>query len=627
MPSRKLGGGRILGNGNCLAPIPLAHQQISESTPPAKQKTTFGESVLSPLIENSQDLSSVVSIQNGNTTVVAHGGTQLHCPICDEEMITLLQLNRHLDDSHQELPEIQQDEVKTWFNKQVVKAKKFQPLVVINQKLKGLDIFEPNESPTVTTPTTSSAKGPVLSEISKLDPDELVIKSHWQKPGYNDFCTEPSCGKRLGSVNGNVNCRKCGRLFCENHTMYQIKLSRSAQHDPLRGLWCRVCETCYKSRNGYNDHNGAERNHTSDFRKIRTNFVNKKNLETSRLEKRLTKLTQLLANPPDEFSPNEGALLQLSGLKNQRKILEQSIVLWEEDISVSRCPLCYQEFGSWSFRRHHCRLCGQVVCADQRTGCSSEISLDVIAKKNHGNLTIDIRMCRSCQSIIFSKNDFQNEVSHKPPDQLAYENLVELERGIRLLIPKFQRLLMGLQNLQIASSQSQLNEATKVRKRLIDLFGKYDQAAKRIRDLPSKSLTQLKLQKAIYQQSANFLNIHMLPLKSLPKLLKNNSSNCNNTSHSVTSLDTIKRDAFDLPSQTSSSSGASSLEVEERELTEQLIALEEQRFMLNEMLSVARKAQRADEQAILSENMTELETECDRLRVALENLQSKSIYL
>ncbi|RKF60052.1 Vacuolar segregation protein pep7 [Erysiphe neolycopersici] len=627
MSSRKLGGGRILGNGNCLAPFPLAHQQISESTPPAKQKITFGESVLSPLIENSQDLSSVVSVQNGNTTAVTPVGTQLHCPICNEEMITLLQLNRHLDDSHQELPEIQQDELKTWFNKQVIKAKKFQPLVVINQKLKGLDIFEPNESPIVTISTTTSAKRPVLSELSKLDPDEIVIKSHWQRSGYNDLCTEPSCGKRLGSVNGNVNCRKCGKLFCENHTMYQIKLSRSAQHDPLRGLWCRVCETCYKSRDGYNDHSGAERNQTGDFRTIRTKFVNKKNLETSRLEKRLTKLTQLLADPPDEIFANESVLMQLSGQKNQRKTLEQSIVVWEEDAAVSRCPLCHQEFGSWSFRRHHCRLCGQVVCADPRTGCSSEISLDVMAKKNSGNLTIDIRMCRSCQLIIFSKKDFLNDISHKPSDQLAYENLVELERGIRLLLPKYQRLLMALQNLQIQSSQSQLTEATKVRKRLIDLFGKYDQAAKRIRDLPSKSFTQLKLQKAVYQQSANFLNIHMLPLKSFPKLLKSCSSNHHNTSNSVTSLATIKRDTFDLPSQTSSSSGASLLEVEERELTEQLIALEEQRFMLNEMLSVARKAQRADEQAILSENMTELEIECDRLRDALENLESKSIYL
>lgn len=89
MPSRKLGGGRILGNGNCLAPIPLAHQQISESSPPAKQKKIFGEPILSPLIDYSQDLSSVVSVQNESTTGVAPVGTHLNCPICDEEMVGL----------------------------------------------------------------------------------------------------------------------------------------------------------------------------------------------------------------------------------------------------------------------------------------------------------------------------------------------------------------------------------------------------------------------------------------------------------------------------------------------------------------------------------------------------------
>lgn len=40
--------------------------------------------------------------------------------------------------------------------------------------------------------------------------------------------------------------------------MYQMKLSRSAHPEPVRGIWCRVCETCYKSRDGYNDTKGKE---------------------------------------------------------------------------------------------------------------------------------------------------------------------------------------------------------------------------------------------------------------------------------------------------------------------------------------------------------------------------------
>ena len=275
--------------------------------------------------------------------------------------------------------------MKNWFDKQVLKAKKFQPLAVINQKLKGLDVFEPNNTSTTPmhTPGTTSGNRSVSSPVPehRPDPDEVVTRAHWQRPGYNDLCTEPACGKRLGSVNGTVNCRKCGRLFCEDHTMYQIKLSRSAQHEPLRGFWCRVCETCYKSREGYNDHNGYIGDHTSSFLAMRRKTVDKEYLEISRLEKRLTKLTQLLANPLEDINGANGGITSMSGQKNQRKLLAQSVVTWEEDAKVSNCPFCQQEFGQWTFRRHHCRLCGRVVCSDSTTECSSEIGLNVAASK------------------------------------------------------------------------------------------------------------------------------------------------------------------------------------------------------------------------------------------------------
>ena len=158
-------------------------------------------------------------------------------------------------------------------------------------------------------------------------------------------------------------------------------------------------------------------------------------------------------------------------MKNQRKELEQSIVTWEEDAKVLQCPFCQQEFSNYTFRRHHCRLCGRVVCGDPRTGCSKEVPLNVAAgicpllppppplfalftdlaavngttEKATADLGIDIRMCRDCQHTIFSSADFAASLAHKPPDVRAYENLVQFERGIRLLLPKFQRLLVALQ--------------------------------------------------------------------------------------------------------------------------------------------------------------------------------------
>ncbi len=159
---------------------------------------------------------------------------------------------RHLDDDHKNLEDIKQDEVKVWFKAQMNKAKRFQPLAVLNQKFKGLDVFEPNEAPrSFARPATASTPEP-----AGPDPDEVITREHWQRHGPNDSCSEPSCRRRLIPANGKINCRTCGRLFCDEHTMYQMKLSRSAQHEPARGLWCRVCETCYQSREGYNDRSG-----------------------------------------------------------------------------------------------------------------------------------------------------------------------------------------------------------------------------------------------------------------------------------------------------------------------------------------------------------------------------------
>lgn len=66
-------------------------------------------------------------------------------------------------------------------------------------------------------------------------------------------------------------------------------------------------------------------------------------------------------------------------------------------------------------------------------------------EKATGEVGVDVRMCKECKYTVFSKKDFALELAQKPPDMRAYENLVEFERGIRLLLPKFQRLLMALQ--------------------------------------------------------------------------------------------------------------------------------------------------------------------------------------
>lgn len=412
---RSLGGGRVLGSGRSLAPPATPKQgqhkpALSLLTPSESSVSLNSQTSSTPVSAQDEDIMSKVAV--GDQTPIGRSSTSndLVCPICNEAMVTLLQLNRHLDDNHQNLEEVEQVQVKNWFEQQVQKAKKFQPLAVLNQRLKGVDAFEPNGTATpprtaTQSPARQASPAPPHAPAPPprvVDPEEFVTRNHWQRATGHDACTEPLCEKRLGATNGSINCRHCGKLFCEEHTLYQMKLSRAAQHEPVRGVWCRVCETCYKSREGYNDHVGYSKDHTKEFMAVRRKTVDKQYLEVSRLEKRLTRLTQLLANPPppEPDSSPAGFLRSFTGNRNHIRTLEQSVVTWEDDASITECPFCHQPFSQYSFRRHHCRLCGRVVCADPDTSCSAEIALNVdgtnssSSEKGTGQVPIDVRMCK-----------------------------------------------------------------------------------------------------------------------------------------------------------------------------------------------------------------------------------------
>jgi hypothetical protein len=186
-----------------------------------------------------------------------------------------------------------------------------------------------------------------------------------------------------------------------------------------------------------------------------------------------------------------------------------------------------------------------------------------------------------------------------------------------------------LQDPDKPPSSVQLAEASKVRKRLIEFFGKYDLLAKSIRDLPSSSTTQMKLQKAIYQQASNFLHLHMLPLKTLPKSLKHASPHGMNGNaagaRSGTALAYIKFNDIDTVSQVSSSS-VSAMEAEEKELRERLIVLEEQKFFVGEMIADANKRRKFDEVSSLSMNMEDLSREIDKVNGMLAQLDFAGVY-
>lgn len=125
----------------------------------------------------------------------------------------------------------------------------------------------------------------------------------------------------------------------------------------------------------------------------------------------------------------------------------------------------------------------------------------------------------------------------------------------------------------------------------------------------------------------------MLPLKSLPKVLKHASPHGAPASSKVLAngkpngaLATIRFNATDTASQISGSSALESMEAEERDLRERLIVLEEQRFIVGEMVADARKRRQFDDQKSLMMNVEDLTREIDVINGQLGQLDFAAAY-
>lgn len=91
MSRRTLGGGRVLGNPSALTSAPSPQPKPRVLSPTASS-VSLNSQAASQLSTETQDLTSRISIENGDTSISAAPaapGAQLSCPICSEQMVCL----------------------------------------------------------------------------------------------------------------------------------------------------------------------------------------------------------------------------------------------------------------------------------------------------------------------------------------------------------------------------------------------------------------------------------------------------------------------------------------------------------------------------------------------------------
>ncbi|KAN0059717.1 carboxypeptidase Y-deficient [Thecaphora frezii] len=282
---------------------------------------------------------------------------------------------------------------------------------------------------------------------------------------------------------------------------------------------------------------GAYRVRTDDFLEARRRRRNEGEMEEQRMERRLAKLVAIhfapqndateegekkhaaLAPPMLDFDFGElrrdpKAVLRKGGsdlwssLRARSKgedlakrAAEQTIVNWQDDAQVKACPICGSIF-SLTVRKHHCRLCGRVVCASPQLSkpawpdgmappgnankdvaraelqrqlekkCSSLVVADPATGKieeardfkTHLNPVLSaegavasndtkvaraasekgVRICRDCKSIV-RKRQYMIDDGTVPAYLKLYEALKQVQKDIEESLPEFQEMVLGLQ--------------------------------------------------------------------------------------------------------------------------------------------------------------------------------------
>ncbi|KAG0342253.1 carboxypeptidase Y-deficient [Podila horticola] len=509
------------------------------------------------------------------------------CPICNITLRNLAQLNQHLDTIHPEEPEDVKSAVTSFFRN----AQK-----VLNPITKQA---------TTTFKNIPANSTELLRKIQDLDLDAA--------PG-NSLAGPPPAGGFQG--------------WTDPRADAVIKLNAQAKHDS-NGLWCRVCENCFvqakKAEDSLNA-GGVHRRLTTDFMSIRIKSAEKKHLEVNRLEKRIEKLAQihLQFEPTSSPTPSSNSStfstissgtssIRAKGLfrsvttsrGQQLKTAEQAIVKWEDDATVPGCYICLSLFNRYGNRKHHCRLCGRVICDN----CSKKTSLylSMSSYPDGSDPAGQTRACKECIHTVFKRRE--HAADQKRPNAVLkyYGSLMRLKERIDLALPKFQEMLSSIgQKSDMNQGHPDYQLAARTRKELLDDFALFDSISKKIARLPAHSQHQKQLHTNLYWWATQYLQTNMFPLSVIPKVFGNSSANGRPGSPSVS-----------LTPSTSSPRPGSALDSNSEGTIEQLAQLavmEEQRQLVESYIEEATKKRRFDDVKSLKMSLDELENEMAAIR-------------
>jgi len=268
------------------------------------------------------------------------------------------------------------------------------------------------------------------------------------------------------------------------------------------------------------------------FREERAKRVDVRTMDINKFIVRLEKLMNQLPSDPVK-----------------RRNHEQKVVPWINEKDVPRCPECASSFNMMK-RRHHCRLCGGVMCED----CSDFVSFELaerlinpatISKFNQSNdapktspnkskaqakkdeLITNLldfagfgedqrsfRSCKLCKEVL-DKRDQRLRIKTAPdPDLVRYYcHLQKLLSQGEEMSQKYHKMADSLNN---GESTYQIKEAQVLRMQVMKVAETVPVLAKKIEELPPDDAKCAKLQDRIRAAAMNFVKETLVGLPPTP---------------------------------------------------------------------------------------------------------------
>nr|XP_026489913.1 tetratricopeptide repeat protein 27-like [Vanessa tameamea] len=248
---------------------------------------------------------------------------------------------------------------------------------------------------------------------------------------------------------------------------------------------------------------GVSRSSTDYFRAVRSARLERYATETNKL---LIRLDKLVCNMPSEPS--------------QRKLHEQEVVPWLDGSSVKLCPNCAKAFNL-TRRKHHCRLCGSILCHD----CSVFLDLNIAkaivdpsrpqtSQAEELNEKNGLRLCEHCSYLIELRKQVQENRNAKTVLMTAYEQMRSLMDQAKPAVAMYEKMCQSLFDGETTYNLADVNA---MRGRIGKLAEGIDLLSKQIAAFPVEPATrQAKLQTAIRQAASHYIKEDLLSLRKLP---------------------------------------------------------------------------------------------------------------